>query len=1042
MHKLWFFFLKKRQFTWLLILALVGIGTYAVILIPKESAPEVVIPMGVVTTIYPGASAADMEELVTNKLESNFQNLSDLKQITSVSQDGVSTIQVEFNPNANVDKSIQNIKDEVDKTKNDLPANAQTPIVSKINFADQPIHVISISSSIADPVAFARFGDELKNIFKTVPGVSKVIVSGTRPRQVQVVVSEASLATYGLTINNITNALQSANVSVPVGIVHTAGVSYSIRFNGDIKDPAVIKTVPIKTVNGTQVTIGDVAAVYDGVSPENTISRVSVNGKPSERALSLTIYKQSGYDVTTMSKAVHAKVDELERPGGLLANSQVLFTFDQGAQVKKDLGNLVEAGMETVVLVILMLLLTIGWRESIVAALSIPLSFVIAFIGLYLSGNTINFISLFALILAVGILVDSGIVITEAIHTRITTLKDPTKAAHAAIEEYAWPLIGGTMTTIAVFAPLFFLSGVTGKFIASIPFTIIFVLLASIFVALGLVPLIAIMLSKTEKHNRFEQLQEVWTHKIQVWYRARLVSFLQNRVGQRIFLWTLFIAFIGALALPSLGMLKVVFFPSDNVDYLYVNIQAKQGTPVQRTDLAVRQVEEVLYGKPYIESFTSTAGAGSSFVQSSQNENGGKYGNITIKLKSDRTQTSDLIANDLRTDFSKITDAKVSIEQQSNGPPSGAPVVIKFLGNDLNELSVATNKASNLLHTIPGARNITESSDANATEYLFTVDKQKASALGVSSLAIAQTLRTAVFGTKATTLRINGTDVDVMVKLAVGAPTNDPSAPPTVTMNDLDNLTVMSTRGVAVPLGSVVKQRLAPANTAITHEDTRRVEKVSAYVDDSTTASDVVAAFKSQIGALNLPSDITVSYGGDTQNINQTFTEMFVALIVGLLLMLGILVLVFNSVRYSLYLLLAVPYSLIGVFFGLAATGLALSFTSLLGVIALAGVIINHAIILMDSMITHKASTYTGSDTLLDQVADAAVSRLRPIILTTIVTVVGMIPLSRISSLWGPLAFAIMFGLTFAMVLTLVLVPTLFYRAELRKEQRRLRDRS
>jgi HAE1 family hydrophobic/amphiphilic exporter-1 len=207
-------------------------------------------------------------------------------------------------------------------------------------------------------------------------------------------------------------------------------------------------------------------------------------------------------------------------------------------------------------------------------------------------------------------------------------------------------------------------------------------------------------------------------------------------------------------------------------------------------------------------------------------------------------------------------------------------------------------------------------------------------------------------------------------------------------------------------------------------------------VDDSSTPTEVVATFQKRVAELDLPPSVTISYGGDTESINQSFTEMFIALIVGLLLMLGILVLVFNSIRYSLYLLLAVPYSLIGVFFGLTVTGLALSFTSLLGVIALAGVIINHAIILMDSMITHKASAYTGSDTLLDTVADAAVSRLRPIVLTTIVTVVGMIPLSRISGLWGPLAFSIMFGLTFAMILTLVLVPTLYYRFEHKKEMR------
>jgi HAE1 family hydrophobic/amphiphilic exporter-1 len=232
-----------------------------------------------------------------------------------------------------------------------------------------------------------------------------------------------------------------------------------------------------------------------------------------------------------------------------------------------------------------------------------------------------------------------------------------------------------------------------------------------------------------------------------------------------------------------------------------------------------------------------------------------------------------------------------------------------------------------------------------------------------------------------------------------------------------------------------MSEKLAPANAAINHEDKKRLVTVSAYTKEKVVAGDIITEFKKRASELSLPEGVAIAYGGEAEDVNQSFTEMFIALIVGLLLMLAILVLSFNSIRYSLYLLLAVPYSLIGVFFGLAATGLALSFTSLLGVIALAGVIINHAIILMDSMITHKASQ-SGDQTLLDNVADAAVSRFRPIILTTITTVVGMIPLSRISDFWSPLAFAIMFGLTFAMILTLVLVPSLYYRNELKKAQK------
>lgn len=1036
MHSLWLFFLRKRQFTWLLMLALIATGFYSVYLIPKESAPEIIVPIGIVTTVYPGASAADMEELVTNKLENNFENLDELKKISSISRDGVSVVTVEFNAKADIDKSIQDLKDAVDVTKSDLPDDATDPRVMEVNFTDQPIHVLSISSDL-DPVSFTELSKDLEEEFKKVGGVSKVEISGTREREVQVVVDSASLANYGLTISDVSGALAGANLSLPIGTIFTDGIEYSIRFEGKIEDINDIKSIPVSAQNGFPVFIGDIATVVDGVSGEKTLSRVSVDGKPSEKALTLSIYKKSGYDVTVMSDGVYEKLDSLQAENGILHGSQVLYVYDGGKQVRDDLSGLIRAGTETVLLVIVCLLLTIGWRESIVAALSIPLSFVFAFIGLYLSGNTINFISLFALILAVGILVDSGIVITEAIHTRVRKYGHPIQAAENAIKEYAWPLIGGTMTTIAVFAPLFFLSGITGKFIAAIPFTIIFVLLASIVVALGFVPLLALFITKeNDKPNRFEELQEKYNHKAQEWYKNFLISFLQKERAQKIFLRSLFVAFLLSLTLPISGMLKTIFFPPEDVDYMYVSVETKQGTAVQETDLALRAVEEILYEQDYIKSFSATAGAGSSFTGSS--DSGGRYANITIELKEEREKSSQELSTDLREALGVIKNAKITIQEQQNGPSSGAPIQIKFKGDDLNELATVVNDAEKILNSIDGTRDVETTTDTTAIEYVFSVDEAKASAAGVSTMAVAQTLRTAVFGSTATTFSENSNDIDVIVKLKVDNNATDPAATPEVNYDTLSNLTVTNRSGQPVLLGSVIKPTLAPANAAITHEDTKRVESVSAYTKGETTAVEVVSAFKARESELNLPAGIAISYGGETEDINKSFTEMLLAIVAGIVLMLAILVLSFNSVRYSGYLLLAIPYSLIGVLVGLTLTGLSLSFTSMLGVIALAGVIINHSIILMDSMIFHKASA--GDADLLHTVAEASTSRLRPIFLTTVTTVVGMVPLSQISDFWSPLAYAIMFGLAFAMVLTLVMVPVLYYRAELKKQQKQQKE--
>lgn len=1029
MHWLWLFFLRKREFSVLLMLTLVGLGIYAVLIIPKESFPEVIVPVGIVSTVYPGASAADIEELITIKLEEAIANLDDIESLTSTSRDDVSTINVEFAASADIDESIQKLRDAVDGAKGDLPSDANDPIVTEVDFSNQPINIMAVSANLS-PTAFTALGEEIKDAFAGINGVSDVQISGTRERQIQVLVKEEALAAYGIAVTDVAAALGQANLNVPVGAISTGGIEYAVRFAGELSTVEDIENTPIRAQSGRTVYVRDVATVSDTVSKESSISRVSVDGVPSESSMTVSVFKKAGTDVTVVTDRVLEKLAALQEEGGLLSESQVLVVFDQGEQVRKDLEGLIKAGLETVLLVVLCLLLTIGWRESLVAALSIPLSFVIAFIGLYASGNTINFISLFALILSVGILVDSGIVVTEAIHTRLRKTGNALDAAEKSIREYAWPLIAGTMTTIAVFAPLFFLSGVTGEFIASIPFTIIFVLLASIFVALGLVPLIAIYLTSNTKPNRFEHLQEIYNIKAQAWYRAKLVSFLESRKKQRILLWSMFVGLIVAFSLPVTGALQVIFFPPEDVDSIYIEIETVQGTPVTETDLVVRAVEEVLYEKDYIESFTTTAGSGSVFTGST--DAGGRFANITVALKDDREESSIDLAAGLREEFRAINGGLVTITEQQNGPPTGAPVFIKLSGDSLADLLLVSDRSEALLRDIEGTRDVEASSKSNATEYVLTVDKAKASALGVSPAAVGGILRTAVFGVEATTLNENGEDIDVVVRLAVDKTSTDTSATPKISIDALRNLSVTSLSGNSVPLSSVLTESLAPASAAINREDEERQVTVGAYTTPGVAAGEVVSEFKQRVSELELPTGVEVSYGGEAENVNQSFTEMFIALIVGLLLMLAILVLSFNSIRYSLYLLVIVPYSLIGVFFGLAATGLALSFTSLLGVIALAGVIINHAIILMDSMITHKASE-SAHLALIDQVADAAVSRFRPIMLTTITTVVGMIPLSRISDFWSPLAFAIMFGLTFAMILTLVLVPVLYYRAEKKK---------
>lgn len=1015
MTKFWTFFLDKHHFTILIAVVLSAAGVYAALAIPKESSPEVQIPVGIVTTILPGASAEDVERLVTDKMEDRVLGIERVSKVTSSSGDGVSAITVEFEASADIKTSIDLLKEEVDKARPELPSEAEDPLVSDVNFADQPIILASVSGNLA-PAELTALGEALQDELERVPGVSSVGLSGVRSREVSVVIEQAKLEQYGLAVSDVTNAIRMSGLASPIGSIVVENVRYAVRLEAGITATEEVAAIALPSA-GVPLYLRDVARIIDGLEDPATFSRVSVEGAPSAPALAFSIFKSRGGNIVETGNAVKEKLGELE--DSLLSGTEVVISYDAADDVEHDLVELTRVGIETVALVMIMLLLTLGWRESLAAAASIPLSFLIAFIGLYASGNTINFVSLFSLILAIGILVDTGIVVVEAIHTRLIAYGDKRRAAISTIKEYAWPLTAGTLTTVAVFVPLFFLSGIMGKFVASIPFTVIFVLLASIFVALGLIPLLSLYLIRPTLSS-FEKRQERYNERAKEWYERILRNLLADRKAQNRFLWGMGFLFVVALALPATGAVQSVFFPNEDMDFIYVEVEKPHGTALAGTDLSVREVEEILYGDPRIESFVSEVGVGSSFAATPSS--GSKIANITVNLREERTETSAQVMRSLRTNLSSITSARITVSEAASGPPSGAPFVATFSGEDLGALASSVDRAAQVLSDIEGVVNVTTSTRDNGPEFVIDLDPSKAAAQGVSAALVAETLRTALFGVTATSIRSGDSDIDVTVKLDLNPAYRDPSETAHVTIDAVRRLLIRGQNG-SVPLSSVAVIRYESAESAIRHEDGRRVATLTSEV--TTNPLTASAEFERRMNEEQLPQGISMKIGGETEDVNRSFAEMGIALLAGAALMLAILVLEFNSFRHSLYLLLVIPLSLIGVMGGLLLTGQPLSFSSMLGVIALSGVIINHAIILMDS-IARIGKEHQGN--LTDIVVEASSSRFRPIVLTTATTVVGMIPLSFASALWGPLAFAIMFGLAFSMVLTLVLIPILYHR--------------
>jgi multidrug efflux pump subunit AcrB len=1019
MTTFWNFFLKKDHFTFFLIAVLVVGGVFSLIAIPKESSPEVAIPVGVVATALPGASSEDVERLVTNKIEDQVLGLERVSKVTSVSAEGISIVTVEFDASANIEKSIQLLKDEVDEARSELPAEVVDPTVTDVNFADQPIIIASISGELA-PAELTKLGTTLQDELKRIPGVSKVELSGVRERQVQVVIEQTKLRQYNLSVSDITNAIKASGLAAPIGSISVSDVRYAVRLEAGVTTPEEVGAIALSGPGGTVLHVRDVANVVNGLEDPTTFSRVSVAGSPSKPALTLSVYKNRGGNIIDVGTAVTERLDTLQ--ASTLSGTKYVVSYDASNDVKKDLYNLTRAGIETIILVMIILYFTLGPRESIVAALSVPLSFLIAFIGLYTADNTINFISLFSLILAIGILVDLGIVVVEAFHTHLRESQKPREAALASIREYAWPLIAGTFTTIAVFFPLFFLSGIVGKFIAGIPFTVIFVLIASIFVALGLVPLISVY-AVHESHSSMGTRQEAINIRTRTAYVKFLQGFLGNKKKEKQFLVGMIVLFLISLTLPFIGVVKVVFFPGEDSDLIYLEVEEPQGSGLATTDIAVREIEELLYDDTRISSFVSGVGSGSAFSQNVSN--GSNIANITINLTKGHKQTGAEIVSTLQEEITEHTRRNVRVSELSGGPPSGAPVEVTFSGNDSAKLSTIVERAAQILADIPGTTNIVTSTKDDGAEFVVRLDTARAAELGVSAFTVSETLRTALYGTEATTIRSGNDDIEVHTKLDLNTTYKDPSETTYTSIDSVRDLTVIGSRG-PVPLSAIATIEYTSANSSVRHENGTRVAKVTSGVSSSGNALTISNALEKRIQEEGLPEEVTMRVGGDNEDVNKSFAEMGVALIAGVALMLAILMLEFNSLRQSAYLLSIIPLSLTGVFFGLMVTRQPLSFPSMLGVIALSGVIVNHAILLMDSI--SRIGRSHPDQTLKDTVIEACATRLRPILLTTVVTVAGMVPLSFVSSLWGPLAFAVMFGLAFSLLLTLVLIPVLYTR--------------
>jgi multidrug efflux pump len=1022
---IWEAFVRHEKLTLVFLLGVVLLGFIAILQMPKESSPEIDFPVAIVTTPFLGASATDVEELVTRPLEDKIKSLTNIDTLTSVSMQGISSITVNFDVDADSLETMTDLRSKVDLALLDLPSDAETPTIQKVSFSDIPILQLAMSGPYS-PAELKEFATALEQDIESIGGVSQVNIIGAPNREVRVLVNRAQLDQFGVSLGQVISAISQANINLPVGSIESGGDVYSVRFAGQLFSATDIEGVPVTSIEGSVITVGDMARVIDGAVETGTIARLSVDGSEPAQSISLHVYKVSGGNILDVADAVTSRIDAVS---GVLYpdNVRVEVVTSDAEYIRTDLRNLLVNGFETVAIIVVLLMIFLGWREAILASIAVPLTFLMTFIVLGQLGYTINFLTLFSLILALGILVDGAIVVTEGMHGYLVKGKTPKQAAIATIREFQTPLISGTLTTIFVFLPMMMTSGIIGKFIKSIPVTVTIVLISSIIVALGIITTLGSRFLHTESAQHSGK-KERGIGKIiaRVYdaYSRTLANFLTHTKKRTVFFFTMTALFLGSLSLPVIGVLQVNMFPASDVESFFIDIEKPIGTPLSETDKLAKTVEALLLKDTRIASFVTNVGTGSNAGSMSVANSNTHLGSFTVNLRKDRAQTSIEISEEYERAFETITTGNVKVAQQSSGPEQGAPVNVQVHGDNLDTLDIVAGQVADLLETVPGARNVELSTKESNGEFVLSIDRAQARFYGVSTADVASLLRSAVTGNTATVLKKDGDDIDVIVRYDLDTGSSGLSRINTIDIDTISSLTITTPKG-DIPLASFLSSDLGVSRPLIRHEDAERLINVTSQVQDGYQAQQIVSAFQKKAKTLALPDGYTLSYGGESESINKSFADMFKAMFVGMFMIAGLLIWQFRSYRQPLFVLSSIPLSLIGVFPGLVLVGEAVSFPSFIGIVALAGIVVNNAIILIDRINENRTSNGMSID---DAITEAASSRLQPILLTTMTTVAGILPLALTNPSWGPLGYSIVFGLLFSTVLTLFMVPLLYQR--------------
>ncbi len=1062
---------KKSTAVIVLIICITVAGIVSYYSMPRESEPDIPIPYVFVSTVYPGVAPPDIEQSITIPIEKKLKGLEGVKNITSSSVEGSSSIVIEFMTGVDIDEAVTKTKDKVDMAKGELPSDLEDdPIVSEVNVSEMPILVLSLSGTVG-LVRIKELADDLSDEIEAIPGVLEAQVTGGLEREIRVEPDPSKLAYYGLSLVGLQAVIAEENRNTSGGGIRMGDGRFQLRVPGEFKTPDEIYGLVVGTHDGLPVYLKDVARVVDGFKEETGRSRL--NGKP---AVNIQIKKRSGENIIAIVDKVNEIVEKQSKhwPAG----TEITKLMNKAKDVRmlvEDLENNIITGL---LLVIFVLFFAMGMRNAILVSMAIPFSMFLSFIVLSALGITLNMVVLFSLTLALGMLVDNAIVIVENIYRYMQQGVPRVQAAVRATQEVAMPVAASTATTVAAFFPLIFWPGIMGGFMKYLPETVIITLLSSLFVALVINPVLAAIFMKVKPNNSSdaasaEDVEKAGETPVEAKglilraYRRLLEGSLNNRLPVMIISF-LIVGLLIMIWFYRVGLYKSVeFFPNIDPSNIYINIEMPEGADLNYSDRVARHIELALCnGADYIPSpgeqplecynrndktkkhilrsgkevtgitdipdiqyinsraVSVQAGGMSLFEQNSPNRIG-----VQLYDLKERTKSSAEDIETIRNRIRNVAGGQITLDKEEQGPPTGGAINIEVSGDNPTVLGNIAHEVRGYLEKIPHVYDVRDDYVSGSPTVKVHIDRQKAAMLGLSTNTIGFVLKVAYNGMKVSTFRENNDDYDITIQLGEQQRKNT---------DILRELLIPTTQGL-IPLSTIATFEVTGGLGQINRKNEERVVTVKANVDEEIPGAVVRSEAEKLLAGVDLAPGYNIKFTGEEDMQKESEDFLTKAFGVAVFLVVIILVAEFNSIMQVVIIMISVLLSLGGVFLGLTVMNYPFGVIMTgVGVISLVGVVVNNAIVLIDY--TNRLRE-RGMPTR-EAIIAAGCTRLRPVLLTAVTTILGLLPMvtgvsydfhimkiawiSESSQWWSSMAIAVIFGLAIATVLTLVVVPTLY----------------